>query len=122
MSRPTPLIALALAAVLGGCGDEAAVRDPDGVIEVTMVDFRMKPQVIRAPRDSLTIIVRNDGRLAHAFRIRGATEAVRLKVPTLLPGRKAARVGVTLERGHWRIYCPLSNHEELGMHGTLVIR
>ena len=87
-----------------------------------MVDFRMKPQVIRAPSDSLTIIVRNDGRLPHAFRIRGATEAVRLKVPTLLPGEKAARVAVRLKRGHWRIFCPLSNHEELGMHGTLVIR
>ena len=98
------------------------MRERDGVVELTLTDFRIKPQVVRAPRDSLTIVVRNEGRLAHALRIRGATEAVRLKVSTLLPGKEAARVGVTLKRGHWRLFCPLANHEELGMHGTLIVR
>ena len=97
------------------------MRDRDGVVEIALTDFRMRPQVIQAPRDSFTILVRNEGRLAHALRIRGASEVVRLKVATLLPGEEAARVGVTLKRGQWRIFCPLANHEELGMHGTLVV-
>ena len=122
-SWKAPLLALVITALVGGCGGDAEpVREPDGVVELDLTDFRIRPQVVRAPRDSLTIIVRNEGRLAHALRIRGASETVRLKVSTLLPGRKAARVGVTLKRGHWRMYCPLANHEELGMHGTLVIR
>ena len=123
MSRPAPLIAAALAPLLGACGGTGdPVRARDGVVEVRLVDFRIKPIVVRAPRDSLTILVRNEGRLAHAFRIRGASEATRLKVTTLKPGAEAARVGVTLKRGHWRMFCPLANHEELGMHGTLEVR
>ena len=98
------------------------MRDRDGVVELALTDFRIKPLVVQAPRDSLTIVVRNEGRLAHALRIRGATEVVRLKVSTLLPGKEAARVGVTLKRGHWRLYCPLANHEELGMYGRLIVR
>ena len=121
-SWPAPLFALAAAALIGGCGGSPApVRDDDGVLELALTDFRIKPQVIRARQDSMTIIVRNDGRLAHALRIRGATETVRLKVSTLLPGKEAARVGVTLKRGQWRLFCPVANHEELGMHGTLVV-
>jgi hypothetical protein len=125
-SRQAPLLALVLTALITGCGGGTGVggtdSERDGVVEIALTDFRLKPQVIRAPRDSLTVLVRNEGRLAHALRIRGASEVVRLKVSTLLPGEEAARVGVKLKRGHWRLYCPLANHEELGMHGTLEIR
>ena len=123
-SRKALLPALVLMALVPGCGGAGqvdSVRERDGVVEIALTDFRMRPQVIRAPQDSLTIIVRNEGRLAHALRLRGASEVVRLKVSTLLPGEEAARVGVTLKRGHWRLFCPLANHEELGMHGTLVV-
>jgi hypothetical protein len=123
VSRPTPFIAAALATLLGGCGSSGEpVRARDGVVELRLVDFRIKPIVVRAPRDSLTILVRNEGRLAHALRIRGATEVTRLKVTTLKPGAEAARVGVTLKRGRWRMFCPIANHEELGMHATLEVR
>ena len=122
MSWPASLSALAVAALLGGCGGPPApVRESGGGVELTLTDFRIRPQVIRARQESMTIIVRNEGRLAHALRIRGASETVRLKVTTLLPGKSGARVGVKLKRGHWRLYCPLANHEELGMHGTLII-
>jgi hypothetical protein len=122
VSRHIPLIVLALATFLGGCGGGAdPVRAPDGVIEVDLVDFRVRPQIIRAEKDSLTIRVTNRGRLAHAFRIRG-TGGTRLKMSTILPGKSEARVAVRLPRGDWRLFCPLANHEELGMYGTLVIR
>ena len=122
VSRKAPLLALVMTALIGGCGGGTEpVREADGVVELALTDFRIRPQVVRAPRDSLTIIVRNDGRLAHALRIRGESETVRLKVSTLLPGREAARVGVTLKRGRWRLFCPVANHEELGMHGTLIV-
>jgi hypothetical protein len=122
VSRPTPLIALLLAtSITSGCGGSEPVAARDGVVEVRLTDFRVKPQVIRVKKDSLTIRVRNDGRLPHAFRIRG-TGGTRLKLSTLMPGEAAARVGITLPRGDWRLFCPLANHEELGMYGSLVIR
>jgi hypothetical protein len=122
VSRSAIAIAAALTLPLSGCGGAAdAVTAERGVVEISLVDFRVKPQIINAKPDSMTIRIRNDGRLPHAFRIRGIG-GTRLKVPTILPGRTAARVGVRLPRGDWRLFCPLSNHEELGMYGTLVIR
>jgi hypothetical protein len=122
VSRPALAIAAALTPFLLGCGGGPdAVRARDGVVEITLTDFRVKPQIIRTGPDSLTIRIHNAGRLPHAFRIRGIG-GTRLKVPTILPGKEAARVAVKLPRGDWRLFCPLSNHEELGMYGTLVIR
>jgi hypothetical protein len=110
-----------LALLLAGCGSAEPVREPDATIELAIRDFRVAPQVVRAPgRQDLTIIVRNTGRLPHNLRIRG-TGGNRVKFRTLLPGESAARV-VKLPRGDWRMFCSLSNHEELGLYGTLVLR
>lgn len=126
MSRPRPLLlalgAIALTAPLGGCGDgPAPVRARGGIVELELTDYRVRPQTVRARRDSLTIRVTNTGRLPHAFRLRG-DGGTRLKIPTLKPGETSARVGIRLARGKWRMFCPLANHEELGLYGTLVVR
>ncbi len=119
MPRTPPILLVAL--LLAGCGSAPAAREPDGTIELTVRDFRVRPQVVRAPgRTDLTIIVRNTGRLPHNLRIRGAG-GTRVKFRTMLPGESAARV-VKLPRGDWRMFCSLSNHEELGLYGTLVLR
>lgn len=118
---PRVAVILVLALVFCACGSEPAVREPDGTIEITLREFRMTPQLIRAPGGiELTIIVNNEGRLPHNLRIRG-DGGTRVKVKTMLPGASAARV-VKLPKGDWRLFCSLSNHEELGLYGTLVLR
>lgn len=122
MRRPAALsLTLALCLPLTGCGRETTThRARDGRIEVTMTDFRMRPQVISAPAGRLTVQVDNAGRLPHNFRIRGIG-GTRLKIATLLPGERFSRT-FRLGKGDWRIFCSIGNHEELGMYGTLVTR
>jgi hypothetical protein len=103
-----------------GCGGPDGVRASNGIVNLTIEDFRLHPQIVRAGPGMITFSVRNTGRLPHNFRLRGIG-GTRMKLPTLLPGESAFRT-IPLGRGDWRMFCSLANHEELGLYGTLVIR
>ena len=87
---------------------------------MTLHDFRLEPQVVTARRRELTFRVVNRGRLPHNFHIRGVGK-VRLEIGTLLPGESETAT-VTLPRGDFRMFCSISNHEELGEYGSLRLR
>ena len=118
--RPLLLILLALPAVaLPACGDEPAARVRDGRVAVALDDFRYRPQLIRASPGRVRFDLVNHGRLAHTFRLeRGNVVA---KVSSMLPGDRASKTA-RVRKGEYRFYCALSNHEQLGMYGTLVVR
>jgi plastocyanin len=121
--RPIPAAALAAAAVLSaaGCADDGApTRVRDGRVNVTLDDFSIAPQRIRAEPGRVTFRAVNRGAIGHTLRVvRGDREVARIK--TLLPGASGADTG-TLGRGEYDLVCILGNHEVLGMYGTLTVR
>ena len=125
MARGTALVAaaltVALAAAASGCADDSApTRARDGRVDVTLDDFLIRPQRIRARPGRLEFRVSNEGKVAHAFRVlRGAREVVAVK--TLRPGATGRGSGA-FTRGDYKMVCILGNHEELGMYGTLAVR
>ncbi len=126
-ARPAVLVAclLALALLVAGAlaargGEPRSVRAEGGRIAVEMRDFRFEPQRIRARPGWLTFEVHNRGRLAHTFRVRGNKGEV-VKEPSLRPGERRT-VTARFVRGDYRLFDALSNYEELGMYGTLVVR
>jgi plastocyanin len=119
--RPLLLLLLALpAAALPACGgDEPEARVRGGRVAVAIEDFRYRPQLIRASPGRIRFDLVNHGRLAHTFRLeRGNIVA---KVSSLLPGDTASKTA-RVRKGDYRFYCALSNHEQLGMYGTLVVK
>ena len=107
--------------LLAGCADGATVGRPhDGTVSVTLHDYRLSPQIVNAGRRALSFRVTNRGRLPHNFRIRGVGRE-RLAIGTLLPG-ESETASVTLPRGDYRMFCSISNHEELGEYGSLKVR
>jgi plastocyanin len=120
--RTRRLTALVVCAVtLAACGGSGAtVRERSSAFAVTLDDYLIRPQTISAPRGEVTITVTNRGRLGHTFRIRGKTKNV-LAITTLEPGESKTETR-KLAKGSYTMYCVLANHEELGMHGTLVVR
>ena len=89
-------------------------------VTITMRDFRYAPQVVRTSPGVLTIELRNAGRLGHAFHVRKGKQ-LWIEERRLLPGERRI-VRRRLEPGDYRAFDPLSNFEELGMNGTLVVR
>jgi plastocyanin len=63
----------------------------------------------------------NRGRLAHTFRLERGEDRIVAKVSSLLPGDRTSKT-VRVRKGTYRFFCALSNHEELGMYGTLVVK
>ena len=118
MRRALPLIA---ALLLAGCTDGATKgRAKAGAVSVTLHDFRLEPQIVTSRRRHLTFRVVNRGRLPHNFHIRGVG-TTRLEIGTMLPG-ESETASVRLPRGDFRMFCSISNHEELGEYGSLTVR
>lgn len=114
-------LAVAVAATASGCADETApTRARDGRVKVTLDDFLIAPQRIRARPGRLTFRVTNEGRVGHTLRVKRGDRDV-AAVKTLLPGASAEASG-TFSRGEYKLVCTLGNHEELGMYGTLTVR
>jgi plastocyanin len=119
------LSALVLAAALAsggtGCADDAPpTRARDGRVSLTLDDFSIAPQRVRAKPGRITLTAVNRGAVGHTLRVRrGDQELVAIK--TLLPGASGTAAG-RLERGTYDLVCILGNHEELGMYGTLTVR
>ena len=119
MTRPLLLIVCLLAA---GCGadEPAPVSTKHDTIAITVTDFRYQPQTIRAQPGRLRVRLTNRGRLAHTFRVE-RKDAIVAKISSLLPGDRDSTT-FRVRKGEYRFFCALSNHEELGMYGTLVVK
>ena len=89
-----------------------------GQIEIALMEYEMKPNKIRVKPGAVTFVLRNEGRFAHNFHVEGP--GVEAHAEKFSPGR-TVRLEVTLQEGDYKISCPLSNHDQRGMHGTLVV-
>jgi plastocyanin len=115
------LAAVALALPAAGCADDSPPeRVTGGRATVTLDDFFIAPQRIRAKPGRITFRVTNKGKVGHTLSVqRGDRDVAAVK--TLLPGQSAEASG-TFTRGDYKLVCILGNHEELGMYGTLTVR
>jgi plastocyanin len=89
-----------------------------GQIEIALLEYEMKPNKIRVKPGAVTFVLRNEGRFAHDFHVEGP--GVEAHAAKFSPGR-TVRLEVTLQEGEYKISCPLSNHDQRGMHGMLVV-
>ena len=121
LQRAQLLLAAGAAAALTSCGDPPrATLVEHGPVALTMRDYRFVPQRLRAPAGEVEVRVANRGRLPHALQLR-LDGRERLRIPTVLPGRRGS-ASARLPAGRYRFACPIANHEELGMHGVLILR
>jgi uncharacterized cupredoxin-like copper-binding protein len=118
------LAALALT-LLPACGgeeagdDEAAPSGGDGaVVEVSLGEFAIEPSAIELDPGSYTFRVTNDGGAVHALDIEGPTGEV--ETAELAAG-ESADLNVDLEDGEYEMYCPVGDHRDRGMEGTITV-
>ncbi|MBI4207365.1 MAG: cupredoxin domain-containing protein [Betaproteobacteria bacterium] len=102
---------------------EPSIREADfvqvagGKVEIALMEYEMKPSKIRVGLGTVTFVVRNEGRFAHDFHVEGP--GVDAYAEKFSPGR-SIRLEVALQEGEYKISCPLSNHDQRGMHGRLI--
>ena len=107
-------------------GDTAAqeaksVGEPTADLEVSESDFKIDPKDGEVDEaGTILLLVANDGETTHQLSIdRGPGEIPRT-TDTIEPGEDELFT-VELNPGEYIWYCPVGNHRELGMEGTLTV-
>ena len=132
MRRMTWIIALLLSAgalLAAGCGDDEGdggdggsggasmsgaltlTADPGGAIS-------WEPGELSASAGSVTIKLVNDSDIPHAVEVEG--NGVEEETETVTGGE--TELTVDLEAGTYEYYCPVGDHKDQGMEGTLTVQ
>lgn len=87
-------------------------------VRIGLHDFRLEPGEVSVRAGTITFVLNNEGRYTHDFRVEGmgADE----KAPKVGRGRNL-EWRITLKPGTYNISCPISNHADRGMVGTLTV-
>jgi len=115
------LLGLALLAPSCGGGDEES--EPTGAaretIEVVATDFAFEPAAIEVDEPGVYAFrLVNQGDSTHALEVEG--EGAEAATADIGPG-DSAELKIELKAGSYELYCPVGNHKELGMDGTLSV-
>jgi hypothetical protein len=128
MSRSLALIAaVGAAALAAGCGEPAAVAISGSTLRVKLDEFRIQPQNVRMHAGPIHLVAVDTGRLTHNLVIESITsDPTKVKIygrtDTAHPGQTVReQAPIVLKPGRYRLACTISNHDNLGQYGTLVI-
>jgi uncharacterized cupredoxin-like copper-binding protein len=114
-----PLAVGLLAACGSDDGEEQATGGAGAEVEVSLVDGGLEPTGFELDPGTYTFRVVNDGTTVHALEIEGPEGEV--ETGDLEPGDSADLTVELSEAGEYELYCPVGDHREQGMEGTIVV-
>jgi uncharacterized cupredoxin-like copper-binding protein len=128
MRRRSALLLLALPLLSGCGGGPSYVHKPDGVLEITLDEYRLRPANFQVPAGRVQLRIRNVGRLTHNVVIQqfetdpGEEPKVYGRTDTVHPGQTATERGrIVLKPGKYRLVCSVGQHASLGQWGELKV-
>jgi plastocyanin len=105
------------------------VRIESRELQVELDEFRIVPEDVSVASGRLRVVATNVGRLTHNLKIVKEDEEDREAPPTEIGGTGTAQPGETatftfddLRPGEYRIVCTITNHDDLGQYGELIVR
>jgi uncharacterized cupredoxin-like copper-binding protein len=122
MRRPWILL---VALLLAGCGGGSDETNGEGAaiqtIQLSLTEFAVSPSSVNlAEAGTYEFEVRNDGQFPHALDIEAEGEGGEAEIGNIDPG-ESRTVSITLAGGSHEMYCPIGNHRDQGMEGTITV-
>ena len=112
-------VGLALPLSLLACGGDDGEEASGQTVDVSATEYSFDPSDIQVDAaGNYTFHLTNAGNEEHALEIEGQGIEEGTDV---IGGGDSADVTVDLAEGEYEIYCPVSNHREMGMEGTLSV-
>jgi hypothetical protein len=128
MRRLSALLLLGAATLVGCGGGPSYAHDRDGVLRITLDEYRIRPENFVVPAGRVRLDVTNRGRLTHnlvveAFEHKtGEEPKLYGRTDTLHPGQHGAeQQPIVLRPGKYRLTCSIANHDDLGQYGELKV-
>lgn len=102
------------------CGSDDDGEEASGQqVDVSATEFSFNPSDLKLDAaGTYTFHLTNAGEFEHALEIDGQGIEEETSV---IGGGESADVTVDLAEGEYEIYCPVGNHREMGMEGTLSV-
>jgi uncharacterized cupredoxin-like copper-binding protein len=120
---------LALAICFAACGgddegenegENAEASAPAMTIEIVETDFKLDPATVSLEQPgTYTFRAVNQGETTHALEIEG--QGLEEETEDIEPGQSADLTVEITEPGEYEMYCPVGNHREMGMVGTVEV-
>ena len=120
------LVLIPCAFLLAACGGSSDGSDEGGnvlqTIQVSETEFSISPATIDLPRaGTYEFEVTNDGQITHALEIEESGGGNEVESEDIGPGEmKTVRFTFSGD-GSFEMYCPISNHRDQGMEGTIMV-
>ena len=125
--------ALVLAGCGGGDGDAAKTQPPGprttqapgtaaagGPVTIGETEFTLTPANPRVKAGTVQFKAVNRGGAVHALEVEGPSGEVETR--ELQPGQSQT-ISVKLDKpGRYEMYCPVGNHKDQGMEGTVIVQ
>jgi uncharacterized cupredoxin-like copper-binding protein len=105
----------------GGGGEEPSGGGGGETLDVSLVDFRIEPENPTVQAGEVTFNVNNDGEAPHNLEVEGPTGEAELE-QDLAPGESGELTVDLSEPGTYKWYCPVGDHESLGMVGEVTVQ
>jgi plastocyanin len=112
---------LLVAAGLLTIGGGAAAAYAQSTTTVVMNEFTFSPDRMVVPAGRDTFAMQNTGQFPHNVHIEGNGVSVDVKPDGPVAGGDSFSGAVTLAPGTYDVWCPVSNHRERGLVGTLTV-
>jgi uncharacterized cupredoxin-like copper-binding protein len=139
LAQRPPRIAAAAAALglaIAGCGESrkqssststtpspaqsTAPKPAEPGVAVTEREFSLSPATLDVPKGgTITISIRNAGGIEHALEVEGPHGEA--KSDSIAPGGSGTLRVVLDKPGRYEWYCPIADHRDRGMRGTIVV-
>lgn len=115
---PLALAVIALAWTAGGCGRTRSVGS-DRTLQISVTEYRLNPQSVRAGYGTLSIFVHNTGRLTHNLVVSENGQSVAGTQP--IPPGASAELDLNLAPGKYLMASTIQSDQTLGAYGTLTV-
>jgi plastocyanin len=130
--RARALLAVAIGALaVAGCGEreqappptepqaEQPAGEPVATVEVSETDFELDPANPTVPEPGVVeFVATNDGQAPHSIEVEAPDQEY---VSDTIQAGQTTTLRAELPAGEHTWYCPIANHRELGMEGTVTV-
>lgn len=115
LTNMTALV-IALAACDGAGEESGPVAER---VEIEATSYAYSPTTITVPAGRIRFVIHNAAEIVHGFEVEG--QGMEEEIEEIQPGATDSLTVTFEEPGTYVIYCPVADHEQRGMVGTLEV-